>query len=93
MVKPNQLWERREPKGDVWDRVVVKAPSPLDPEAEFVISAENVFAAAETEGPQVVAVSALASSLEENYVYVEDVSPVPVVIGENALGGFVDGLV
>lgn len=85
-VKPNQLWERREPKGTVWDRVKVIAPSPMS-EFEVVVSPENVFAG-DSDEPQVVAVSATTESLEEHYLYVEDVKPVPVILGETALEAF-----
>jgi hypothetical protein len=84
IVKPGQRWSKREPDGGVWDRVQIVAVSPNVAD-EFVVAPIDPFSGdADPAERQVVAVSATAESLEENYLFEDETQTTAPQLGDVA---------
>jgi len=87
VIKADQIYVRREVKGDVWDEVRVIAPSPYG-EGEWVV-APTTFPNEDDER-KIVSTSATGESLLEAYIFDRDVERQALILGDNALAAFGD---
>jgi len=85
-VKVGQTFRRKEPRGDKWDDIVIKAASPLS-EGELVCAPVNPFQ--DDDGPAIVSTSATPDSILAAYELVGDEPTAPdVELGRNAIGAW-----